>query len=130
MTQADPRKFGFAFGLGLAALGTVALTRAAPAWEWGGLWFVAATLLVIGLLRPSWLAAPAKWWMTLGEILGRIVSPIVWAVIYVACFAPIGLALRLLKRDALHLAFDETAQSYWISRDPADAPATSLKRQF
>lgn len=130
MTQVDPRKFGFAFAFGLAAVGTVALIKASPAAEWGGLWFAAAVFLALGLVRPSLLVTPARWWMTFGVILGRIVSPIVWAAIFAVCFVPIGLARRLRKRDPLLLSFDERAQSYWIPRDPADAPATGLKRQF
>jgi hypothetical protein len=130
MSQLDPRKFGLSLAVALGAGGIISFLNAGPPVESRFLWCAAAALTVIASVRPTCLATPAKFWMALGEFMGRIVNPVVWACIYVICFAPIGMARRLLKRDQLHLSFDKSAGSYWVPRHPAEAPADTLDRQF
>ena len=65
-------------------------------------------------------------WIKFGEILGRIIAPVVMALIYFIILTPIGLFLRLIKKDILNLKFSKE-NSYWIKRKKNIGP---MKRQF
>jgi len=93
-------------------------------------WLVAA--LGAGLttwLAPARLAPFNRAWMTLGEWMGKIVSPIVLGLIFFALITPAGFISRLLGRDELRLR-RRPAASYWIARDPPGPDANSFRQQF
>lgn len=71
-------------------------------------------------------------WFRLGQGLGRIVSPLVLGVIWLALLTPVALLGRLLKRDELRLRRRPGAGHYthWIDRDPPGPATESFKRQF
>ena len=65
-------------------------------------------------------------WVKFGEILGRIVAPIVMAFIYFFVITPIGLLMRLTGKDLLKLKFLKK-NSYWIRREKN---VGSMRKQF
>ena len=67
-----------------------------------------------------------KSWIKLGEILGKIIAPIVMGFIYFIIITPIGLFMRLVGKDLLSLKFNKN-QSYWIKRSKN---VNTMKRQF
>jgi len=60
--------------------------------------------------------------------IGVAVSHIVLALVYYLALTPIGLTMRLLRRDPLERKFDPTARSYWIPRNTTK-PVESYFRQ-
>ena len=92
-------------------------------WSWQ-IWSwqiaVAAVFAVLGLACVG-LGEKARRihlaWSALGEALGRIVSPVVLAVLYFLVVTPFGLLSRLRHRDPLGLKPDPKAATYW--REPA-----------
>ena len=65
---------------------------------------LAALTALVTLTRETWLTPLNRAWMAFGELLGRVVSPIVLGVIFFGVFTPIGwntsplgLDLRLLE---------------------------------
>jgi hypothetical protein len=95
-------------------------------------WLIALAGLVaiVTLTRAEWLAPAKHAWMKLGDLLGRIVSPIVMAVIYFAIFTPAAFAMRLAGRDALSLRLDKALPTYWVRRDPPGPADDSFKEPF
>ena len=65
-------------------------------------------------------------WVKFGEILGRIIAPIVMGIVYFLIITPIGLFMRLIGKDLLGIKFSEN-KSYWIKREKSIG---SMKRQF
>jgi hypothetical protein len=65
-------------------------------------------------------------WIKFGELLGRIVSPIVMSFIYFLIITPIGLILRIFGKDILGLKFS-SKKSYWINRTKN---IETMKNQF
>ena len=61
-----------------------------------------------------------------GELLGKIISPIVMGVVYFIIITPIGFFVRLLGKDLLNIKFSKK-DSYWIKREKNIG---SMKRQF
>jgi len=104
----------------LRAGGAVRLPLLAPA----------AALVAAALLRPAWLH-PLNWvWARLGWLLGRVVNPVLTAVLFFLVFAPAGLIARLRGADPLRLKPTPDADSYWIIRHPPGPPAESMSKQF
>ena len=65
-------------------------------------------------------------WIKFGELLGKIISPIVMGVVYFIIITPIGFFVRLLGKDLLNIKFSKK-DSYWIKREKNIG---SMKRQF
>ncbi len=124
------RSFGVVFAvvfLIIALWPLLGRSGAGPRW-WAAALSVA--FAVLAFAAPSVLAAPNRWWMALGLLLGRIVSPIVLGLLFYAVFTPMGWALRASGKDPLRLARDRAATSYWIDRKPPGPPPESLSNQF
>jgi hypothetical protein len=51
-------------------------------------------------------------------------------MLFFGVLTPLGLVLRLVRRDPLQLRFDLRAPSYWIERASAGGRRTSTKKQF
>ena len=82
--------------------------------------------LVLGLLNSKLLSPLNLVWVKFGELLGRIIAPIVMAMIYFVIITPIGLFMRLIGKDLLNTKFSKD-NSYWIKRQKNIGP---MKRQF
>ena len=87
---------------------------------------VAITFLTLGLLDSRFLTPLNKLWIKFGELLGRVISPIVMGAIFFLIVTPIGLFMRLIQRDLLRTKFTKD-NSYWIKREKNIGP---MKRQF
>ncbi|HMJ17060.1 MAG TPA: hypothetical protein VK478_01615 [Gemmatimonadaceae bacterium] len=79
---------------------------------------VLAALLIPGRLTPV-----RKAWMKLGELFGRVTTPVLLAAIYYLIFTPIGVVRRWLSPRR------SRAGSNWHPRPPLPAPSR-MERQF
>jgi hypothetical protein len=66
----------------------------------------------------------------LGLLLGRIVNPVVTAVLFFLVFTPSGLISRLLGRDLLRLKPARETETYWITRHPPGPQSETMSKQF
>ena len=91
-------------------------------------WSLAGSIifLVLGLINSKILTPLNRLWFKFGILLGRIVSPIVMALIFFAVVTPIGLTMRLLRKDVLNLKYNKK-KSYWIEKN---GPKSKMKNQF
>ena len=126
------RAFGLTVGGILIAIAAVRTglhlwDGSAPGWLEGVLTGIGLALVVFGLAAPARLAPLNRAWTGLGLLLFKVVNPVVLGLIYLTTIVPIGLAMRLLRRDLLHLKSDRQAASYWVVREPpGPAPATMI----
>ena len=63
------------------------------------------------LLKPLNIA-----WIKLGEVLGKIIAPIIMALIYFLILTPISFIIRIFGKDLLKLKFSED-KTFWIKRE-------------
>ena len=77
---------------------------------------IAVIFLILGLANSKILSPLNKAWIKLGEILGRIIAPIVMALIYFLILTPISLLVRLFGKDLIGMKFSNDIKSYWIKR--------------
>tara|TARA_B100000945_G_scaffold213836_1_gene172232 strand:- start:340 stop:717 length:378 start_codon:yes stop_codon:yes gene_type:complete len=87
---------------------------------------VSITFLVLGLLNSKLLNPLNLIWIKFGELLGKIISPLVMALIYFIILTPIAIFMRILGKDLLNIKFSKV-KSYWIKREKNIG---SMKRQF
>ena len=77
---------------------------------------IALIFLVLGLLNSKILSPLNKAWIKFGEILGRVIAPIVMAIVYFLILTPISLLVRLFGKDLIGMKFSNDIKSYWIKR--------------
>ena len=82
--------------------------------------------LILGLLNSKILYPLNKIWFKFGLLLGRIVSPLVMALIFFLVVTPIGLLMRILNKDLLNLKFNKS-KTYWIEQNEQKS---KMKNQF
>ena len=108
------RSFGLLFSIVFLALALWPLTKKGEI----NLYLVSIALifLILGLLNSKILSPLNKWWIKLGEILGRIIAPIVMGIIYFLILTPISLLVRLFGKDLIGMKFSNDIKSYWVKR--------------
>jgi len=87
---------------------------------------ISVIFLVLGLLNSKLLNPLNIVWVKFGELLGKIIAPIVMAIIYFIIVTPIGLFMRLIGKDLLNIKFSKS-NTYWIKREKK---VGSMKKQF
>ena len=108
------RSFGLLFFIFFLALALWPLTKKGEINLY--LIVIALIFLVLGLLNSRILSPFNKAWIKLGEILGRIIAPIVMAIVYFLILTPISLLVRLFGKDLIGMKFSSDIKSYWVKR--------------
>lgn len=121
------RNFGLVFTVAFLFFGLIPLRHHMPVRTW--LLALSALTLLVALVRPSILHPANRVWTLLGLLLGKVVNPIVMALLFYLVFTPGAILLRMLGKDPLNLAKDPEATTYWIPRTAADE-TSSMINQF
>ena len=87
---------------------------------------VSLIFLVLGLINSNILSPLNKLWFKFGILLGKIISPIIMAIIFFLVVTPIGLMMRIIGKDLLNLKYSDH-KSYWIEKT---GPKSKMKNQF
>jgi len=93
------------------------------------LWSLVVSVLffLISIFQPSILKSLNFLWFKFGILLGRIISPIIMALVFVFAIIPTGIIIRLMGKDPLQRKFLKNKNSYWI---PRKISRQSMKNQF
>ena len=93
------------------------------------LWSLTVSVIFfsIGFLKPVLLKPINKAWIKFGELLGRIIAPVVMAIVYFLILTPISLLVRLFGKDLIGIKFNNDKSSYWVKRDKK---LGSMNKQF
>ncbi len=91
-------------------------------------WALAISLifLFLGILNSRILTPLNKLWFKFGIFLGKIISPLIMGIIFFFVVTPIGLLMKLFKKDLLNLKFSDK-KTYWIEKNE---PKSKMKNQF
>ena len=122
------RSFGLWFALIAAIVGLLPLRSRHPIRVWALI--AAGIFLLCSLLAPRTLRPLNQIWTRIGELLGKVVNPIVMSVVFLIAVTPIAVLARIFGKDLLRLRTDAAADSYWIPRDPPGPEPASMARQF
>ena len=99
--------FIFFLIIGLYPLVSVGVIRFWPV-------ILSLVFLIITIIRPNLFTFLNRFWIQFGVLLGKIISPIVMGLVFFFVVTPIGMLVRILKKDVMGLK--RGASSYWINR--------------
>jgi len=91
--------------------------------------FISIIFATISLFKDNLLLPLNKLWMHFGMLIGRIMSPIVLGMLFFFLITPIGIGMRIFRRDELRLKPLST-QSLWKLRNQEDLDGSSFNQQF
>ena len=91
------------------------------------IWSIILSLvfLIITIIRPNLFLFLNRLWTQFGFLIGKIISPIIMGFVFFFVVTPIGLLVRILRKDVMGLKRGES--SYWINRKDK---VQSMKKQF
>jgi hypothetical protein len=120
------------FGMVMAAV--LAIVTVLNGWNGGGIWpwsgGLAVLFLVVAMLHPAMLAPLNRVWHEFGQLLHKVINPVVMGFLYYGTVLPTGLVMRAMGKDLLRLKWDPDADSYWIARQPPGPAPETMKDQF
>ena len=111
--KSSNRSFGILFFVVFLGFGLWPLTKNQPVNLI--LISIAIIFLILGIINSKILSPLNNLWVKFGELLGRIIAPIVMALVYFFILTPISLLVRVFGKDLLGLKFSKK-NSYWINR--------------
>ena len=87
---------------------------------------VSLIFLSLGIINSNILSPLNKLWFKFGILIGKIVSPLIMGTIFFLVVTPIGLLMKIIRKDLLNLNFNNR-KSYWIEKTEAKS---KMKNQF
>ena len=121
------------FGYGLAViLGLFALRLwFKDGWVFQHIFYVTAmtTILVLTISCPAFLKPFYRQWMQVAHMIGTLLTQILLTVIFYGLFTPIGIVLRILRKDLLDRPIETHKSSYWILKE-GQSDKNRYKQQF
>ena len=112
--KSSNRSFGILFFLVFLGFGLWLLTKEMSPNVY--LIIISVIFLTLGLLNSKLLSPLNEIWIKFGEILGRIIAPLIMALVYFLILTPISLLVRAFGKDLLGLKYLKQQNSYWIKR--------------
>ena len=118
------RSFGIVFFIVFLIIAIYPLIRNSELRVWSLI--ISIIFLILGLMNSKLLNGLNKLWFKFGILIGRFTSPIIMGMIFFFVVTPIGLMLRIFRKDVLNLKFNN-AKSYWKNKS---GPISKMKNQF
>lgn len=113
-TRKELRRFGLMVGGIFAVLSAYFYYREPSQWE-VALGALGAALVMVGLLFPLSLKWPHRLWMTLGMLLGFVVSHVILTALFYLIITPIAVLKRLVTKKSKN-----EPDSYWQAHPDTD----------
>ncbi len=122
------RAFGLAMAVFLSIIGTIAWYKGREYYFY--LYYTALGFLAVSLVAPVVLK-PLFWvWMKIAYGLGWFNTRLLLSLVFFLIFTPVGVILRLLRKDLIDQRFRKQVESYWDQRQEAEFDKGSYERQF
>ena len=115
--------FGILFFIFFLIIGLYPLISNEPIRIWSII--VSSVFLIITIIKPNLFTFLNKLWIKFGILLGKIISPIVMGLVFYFVVTPIGILVKIFKKDVMGLKRGKS--SYWINREDK---LQSMKKQF
>ena len=118
------RSFGVVFFIVFLLIALYPLLKGNDLRIWSLL--ISFIFLALGLINSKILTPLNRLWFKFGLLLGKFISPLIMGIIFFAVVTPIGIIMRLLKKDLLNLKYNKK-ETYWIDKS---GPKSKMKNQF
>ena len=118
------RSFGVVFFIVFLLIGLYPILKGNDLRIWSLI--ISFIFLSLGLINSRILTPLNRLWFKFGLLLGKFISPIIMGIIFFIVVTPIGIIMRLFKKDLLNLKFKKK-ETYWIEKK---GPKSKMKNQF
>ena len=118
------RSFGIVFFIAFLLIALYPLLKGNDLRIWSLV--ISFIFLILGLINSKILTPLNRLWFKFGLLLGKFISPLIMGIIFFAVVTPIGIIMRLLKKDLLNLKYNKK-ETYWIDKS---GPKSKMKNQF
>jgi len=95
-----------------------------------GLFSACAVILVMLVLSPTILTPLYQLMLVVSKAIGVVMTPIVLGLVFYLVFAPVGILLRLVRRDILDRKFNINSGSYWKAKEATRDDLGRYERQY
>lgn len=93
-------------------------------------WILALLILVPGLFFPVILKPVYRLWMKFAAVLAWFNTRLILGLTFFLVFTPIGILLKLLRKDLIKEKWDAKAVSYWIERKKIPFDRSRYEKQY
>jgi hypothetical protein len=115
-------------------MGVFALLAGYLFWRGYQSWWMGAVLAAVfggaGRVAPSLLRLPHRWWMKFAGLLGWVNTRILLTVFFVLVLTPVGLVMKLIRRDPLGRRFEKGSATYWERREGPAPDRSRFENEF
>ena len=118
------RSFGIVFFIVFLLIALYPLLKGNDLRIWSLL--ISFIFLALGLINSKILTPLNRLWFKFGLLLGKFISPLIMGIIFFIVVTPIGIIMRLLKKDLLNLKYNKK-ETYWSDKS---GPKSKMKNQF
>jgi predicted membrane protein len=118
------RSFGLVFFIVFLIVSIYPLLNDNPIRLWSLI--LCVIFFILGIQNSKILTPLNILWMKFGLFLGKIVSPFVMGIIFFCVITPIGIILKLFRKDLLNLKRNSKV-SYWLNKEEIKS---NMKDQF
>ena len=98
------RNFGIVFSIVFFLISLYPLLKSGDIRVWSLV--VSFIYLILGIFNSKILSPFNKLWFKFGLLLGKFVSPLIMMIIFFFVVTPIGILMRLFRKDILNLKFN------------------------
>ena len=123
-TKSSNRSFGVVFFIFFLLIAIWPMFKGGEIRIWSIL--LSLFFLTFGILNSKVLTPLNYFWIKFGDLLGRVIAPVVMGFIFFLVVTPIGLFMRILGKDILRLSLSDE-KSYWIKREKN---IQTMKKQY
>lgn len=103
-TNHDLRVFALILSIGFSVLGVLIPYLKGHSFNFS-LITLAGLIFLVGMAMPKLIIKPRKYWIIIGNNLGKINGAILFTVLYFVLFSTIGLIFRIFSRDRMKSQF-------------------------
>ncbi len=118
------RSFGFVFAALFFLIGIYPIIYSEELRIWSLI--IATLFFFLGAINSKILNPLNFLWFKFGMYLGKIISPLIMGIIFFLVVTPIGLLMKMFKKDLLDLKYN-SKKTYWIKKT---GPKSKMKNQF
>ena len=76
---------------------------------------ISAVFFILTILKAKILDFLNNYWIKLGELLGKVIAPIIMFLVFFVIVTPLSLLTKLLKKDLLNIRFNNS-KTYWTNK--------------
>lgn len=91
---------------------------------------LAVGFFIVTAVNYNWLTPVYTRWMWVAQKIGGVMTAVILLVFFCMVFIPVGILLKILKKDFLNRTLDPAAASYWNMRPKDISDNKRYTQQF